>query len=346
MRRLATALLVLVASTVTWVGAATPAWANTIDTFTLSASSVLPGDTVTATATWTATDAASRDLSVVFPAGLGASWTSASTAPVRNCVTDAPPTDAACLWNAHVSGDTITLTAVLTVAADATPGTYDLTAAASPVDSNGTLTRQLTVLSDSTPAISVAPTSATPGSSAVATGTFTALTTGDIRVGVFLTGTSGNGTFGTATDTTGLTNCVLNASARAFDCLWSGAVVGQTRTIVIPVTVGAGATAGQSWTVQACSNANTPASACDSTPLAIIAAPVTGTPSPTASAPSATVSPETTPSTTDAALPTAVPAGEGPIRSTNPLPWIALLVALSCAALLALLAPRRGGQHR
>lgn len=345
MRRVLALLTAGLAMTAAALIAAPSASANTLDSFTLSPSTALPGDTVTATATWTATDAGNRDISIVLPSTLTATWASASTVPSRFCTTATPPTDAACLWNTHVAGDTITLTAVLTLAANAAPGDYNIVAGASPADSNGPLTRVLTVGSDSTPAISVTPNPVQPGATATATATFTATTSGDIRVGVSLTGTSGNGTFGTATDTTGLTGCSLDGTSRSFSCTWTGAVVGQTRTIVIPINVGTGAVAGQTWTVAAVSNANTAFARSATTALSIVQ---TGPPTPTPTA-TPTPTPSTSASTSGPAVPTEVPAGEGPLDPPTGGGTgftLGLVLLAGAGALTVVAVTRRRGKHQ
>ena len=353
----------------------TPASADTIDGFTLTNSSVPPGDTVTATATWTSTTTGDRDVRIVIPAGLssfGAVWKSLSyttsptpTVPAPLCVFDTPPTEASCLWRPAVD-ETITLTAEFDIPATTAPGMYDLTAEQAPTGGFDVVrTSTLTVLSNAAPAVTVTPTSATPGSTAVLSGTFTATTTGNIKVGTYLLGTGGSGSFGTATSTTGLTGCTLDSTGRAFSCDWTGATVGDTRTIVIPVNVASTATAGQSWTAQACANPNTTEPQCASTPLAIVAAASatptptptptatpTPTPTPTASASTAptssassTAAPDET-STTEA-VPTAVPAGEGPSADpADPIPLLPLLAGvLAVAGGAWFMAARRSGRH-
>lgn len=347
MRRFLAVLAATSALLATALIAAPTASANTLDSFTLSPSSALPGDTVTATATWTATDAGNRDISIVLPNTLTATWASASTVPSRFCTTATPPTDAACLWNAHVSGDTITMTAVLTLAANAAPGDYNIVAGASPADSNGPLTRVLTVGSDSTPAISVTPNPVQAGATATATGTFTATTTGDIRVGVYLLGTGGNGIFGSPVTATGLDNCSLDVSQRAYNCDWLGATVGQTRTIQIPVVVAPGTPSGSTFTLEACSNRNFPAQRCVNTALTITTvAPPTPTPTTTTT----TGAPTPSTSTSDPAVPTEVPAGEGPLdpptSGTNGLA-LGLVALLAGAGVLSVVAvTRRRGKHQ
>ena len=332
--------------------AGAPASANTIDSFTLSPSSIPGGSaaSVTATATWTATAIEDRDISIAMPQALydaGARWTAVSANPSQTaCVLDMPPTEAGCLWRPASATETVTLTAELSIPANVPVLLYDLTAQARPQDTNGTLSSTLTILSRATPSISVAPASTPPGSTATATGTFTALTTGDIVVLVDVTGTGGNGTLGSPVVATGLEDCALDSTGRLYRCTWRNAVVGETRSIQVPIVVGAGAVPGQSWTVNACVNPNTAASDCDSTSLSIVA-PATASPTPTATttasptptatttaSPSATssASPTDSPETSEpdesevAALPTAVPAGEGPGDGSLGLP-VALLAS-------------------
>jgi hypothetical protein len=382
MRTLRLAVASLLAAFASPLLLVTPAEADQINDFTLTESSVAPGDTVTATATWTATTTGPREVVIVIPAelgALGAVWNSLTyttdptpTSPVPKCVFDTPPTEAACEWE-PVVGEKITLTATFEVPDATLPKTYELTATENPTGgADVTRTSTLTVYA-ATPAVSISPTSASPGSIATLTGTFTAKATGDIRVGVYLLGTDSGGTFGTATSTTGLEGCTLDSTNRAFSCTWPAAKVGDTRTIVIPVNVASTATVGLSWTGEACSSPGTTTQRCASTPLAIVA-PATASPTPTATAtPSATATPTATPTattptptpttaptssasstaapdeaSTTEALPTAVPAGEGPADpSGNPMPVLTLIVAVVAVAGGAWFAlTRRSGDHQ
>jgi hypothetical protein len=103
----------------------------------------------------------------------GASWSAVSSNPTRNCVSDNPPTEAACLWDpAPAVGDTITITAELSLPANVPPGTYVLTAQAIRPDDNGTLSQQLTVVTAPTPSPTpTASPTATPTASPAATPT-------------------------------------------------------------------------------------------------------------------------------------------------------------------------------
>jgi hypothetical protein len=318
---------------VTPASAATPSGALTV-----TPASVAGGATtsVTVTASWTATNTNVTETVMTMPAALvaaGATWTSASLSAGQSfpdCVLDSPSSQAACQWTAAVVGATTTMTAVLQLPAGVVPGAYVIEAEES-FEATAARTVTLTVLSDSTPAIAVSPTSTTPGSTATATGTFTAQTTGDIRVNVNLQGTSGNGTFGTASSTTGLTNCSMDGTLRSYSCTWENAVVGETRSIVIPVQVAPGTPDGASFQVEACSNPNTAAADCESTTLAIAVAP-TPTATPTATAtptPTGTTTPSSSASPSTVPVPTAVPAGDGPAQGGGAAPLLLLAAVIA-----------------
>ena len=106
------------------------------------------------------------------------------------------------------------------------------------------------------------------------TGTFTAQSTGDIKVGLYLQGTSGHASFGSVTSSAGLTNCTLDDS-RTLTCTWQNAVIGQTRTLAAVVNVATDAVTGKTYQTLACSNAGSAAQRCDTAPLSVVVLPST-----------------------------------------------------------------------
>lgn len=346
-RRLLTALVGVPALVVmSGIGLATPSVANTIDTFTLSPSSAAPGATVTATATFTATSTPGPfSVGMALPVGLRptTTWTpgSGSVSPVhpgQNCVIDDAAGRIDCQWRPTAVGEQATLTATFTMSGSTAPGSYVLVSAGTGSFTNGPLPTTLTVLSDATPAVSVSPATVEAGATSTATGTFTANTTGDITVGVFLQGTSGNGTFGSPVSAPGLTGCTLDSALRGYTCTWTGATIGDTRTIIIPVLVAAGTPGGSNFTVQSCTNRNTATAHCANSTLAIV---TTAPPTPTAT-PTGTTDPGNT------AVPTAVPAGEGPLdppSGGSSAPWLAVIAAVGIAVAGSVFLARRGRRH-
>lgn len=337
------AIAVATAAIITVAG--TPALAHTTDALTLDATSVTPGATVTATAQWTA-DATGTALETVIalpPALQGAaSWASASAAVSGGgsapCVIDTPDYEAACLVAAPAPGAVVTVTASFTVPASTDPGTYTLTAS---TPASNSLTADVQVLSVATPAIVVSPTTIAPGDSANATATFTATTTGDIRVSVDLLGTGGNGTLdGASATATGLSGCALDGSARAYSCTWTGAVIGDTRTIVIPVVSSGTTPSGSTFAVEAVTNPNTVAAQVASTSLSIAAEP-TPTPSPSAT-------PTPTPTGTATTAVTTPPTGGAQLAATGAASGTLALIAVGLIAvgLAAMAIGRRRGDAR
>lgn len=111
------------------IGTAAQADADTLDRFTVSQTTVAPGATVTATTTWTSTDAYFSALMIRLPNRLGATFSSVQTVPASPCTTFLTGTLATCSWRGQSAGDRITMTATFTVPADAALGDYTLIAA-------------------------------------------------------------------------------------------------------------------------------------------------------------------------------------------------------------------------
>lgn len=267
-------LVVALACTASLAGVV-PAQANVVDDVTVTPTRSVPDKTITVRATFTATTLGSTEVGVRLPAGLAgvATWTSAAVTPVRPgqpCVLDTPPSEAACKWDPAKVGETATLTATLSLPATTVPGEYPITAfspSALPMATN------LNVITNATRTVSLSEPTLSPGSSVRATGTFTALTGGDIRVSIVLLGTAGNGTLGTPVSATGLDNCQLDSSARTVSCTWVGAAVGDTRSLVVPVTARAATPVGMSFAVQACVGIGVDRVGCDITRLPIVDGP-------------------------------------------------------------------------
>jgi hypothetical protein len=100
--------------------------------------------------------------------------------------------------------------------------------------------------------VSLASSTATPGTTVRVTATFTPVADlGNIRVAVNLLGTNGNGTLTFISSTSLLSNCSVDGTGRGAACDWIGAqAVSAPQQIVVDVNVGAGAVVGGVWTVE------------------------------------------------------------------------------------------------
>lgn len=263
--------------------------AAAVQAFTLTPNVTTTGTTVTATASWVATDDSAPAILFQLPAALigVATWSIPVAAPAESaCLAGASSGEAACLWlEPHIAGDVITLTSTLTLPAGAPPGLHTITASTDPSFPTGTMTADLEILSSATPTVAVTPASVNPGQSATPTATFTATSTGTIRVSVALLGTAGAATLAAPAATTGLSNCVLDASLLSYSCDWLTAVIGDTRVLQPPVAIAASTAPGSSVQVQACTNPTTSASQCAQTSLAVVAAADAPAPAPDPNAP-------------------------------------------------------------
>ncbi len=269
-------LLAFALMTVAVLGGETVAFADSADSLSLTPNQVVPGASVTVTAVFSSTQDDVHDVSVALPAGLrsSASWSNVTGSVRATCLVDTSPgtNAAACLWRAR-AGETFTLTAKLTVDASVVPGTYDLVAKTFPGHANSVhATLTINPRATASASASVTPSSVYPGETTTLTGTFTAQSAGDIKVGLYLPRKSGNVSFGSVTSSTGLTNCAPDGP-QALVCTWQNAVVGQTRTLAAEVKVDPGVVTGATYKFHACSSLNTPVEQCAPTTLKVVVVP-------------------------------------------------------------------------
>jgi hypothetical protein len=162
-RRQPLGMLVIPAAIAVVALSAAPALATTQDSLALSSVTPSPGDTVTITGTWTASDTNPTDIRFVFGASLlgEATWQSLSAVPDQTaCVTTA--VDTGCLWRPAAVDEVITLKATFALPADLAPGAYAVSNFTDVPASNGTRTVTFSV---GAPATTAPPTTAPPTTS-------------------------------------------------------------------------------------------------------------------------------------------------------------------------------------
>ena len=123
-----------------------PASAATATEITITPSTTTPGSSVTVTATFTA-NFSFDDVGLQLPAELVgvASWSAISSEPVHNCVINDPDDGGAgCQWTSATIGDSLTITATLSVPANTPVDSYLISTVSqgTPTELSATLTVQ------------------------------------------------------------------------------------------------------------------------------------------------------------------------------------------------------------
>ncbi|WP_236683517.1 hypothetical protein [Demequina aurantiaca] len=311
-------LLTLAGSLLLLPLAAVPASAHTADSVSVSSPNVVAGGTVDVTMLATAAapgnQGANQEVQLAAPGliavSAGAGFADVVTNPVQTACLPVGSTlepEATCLWRDPAENDTLSFKATLSIPVTTPPGEYTITGTVLDQDPLSVAEAKIRVLGAAVPTIAVDPSSTQPGTSVNATGSFTASTLGTFSVGVYLRGTGGQGTVAEpASVPAGLTNCTFDGP-RAYICDWAPTAIGDMVTLTVPTNVADTASAGSSFTVEACATSTPrPAPAtCAPTTLNIVA-PVVPTPTPTPT-PSPTVTPTVTPTATPTVTPTATP---------------------------------------
>jgi hypothetical protein len=160
---------------------------------------------------------------------------------------------------------------------------------------------------------------AVPGSTVRATGTFTpSFDLGSVRVAVSLLSSAGAGSLTFVSSSARLTNCSVDGTGRVVGCDFLNATAADgAQQIVVDINVGAGATVGGNWTFETGSGLLNDALTLSGNPQTLtIVAPPTTTAATTTTTPATTAAATTTPATTTPA--TTTPATTTPATTVRP----------------------------